>query len=444
MLDIRWMRENRAALAEAMAKLNDTEAPWELALDLDAKRRRLLQQGEALRAERNTGSKRIGALFREKKTEEAGALKQRMSAIGAEITHIDDELRRVETAFHNAMMRIPNPPEPDVPVAPDEEGNVVVSQWGEMPQFDFEPQAHWDLGPKLGIIDFERGIAVAGSRFYFLKGAGARLQRVLSNWFLDVHINEHGYTELYPPMMVRGHSMQGTGNLPKFGENLYRDAEEDYWFIPTAEVSITNMHRDEILEAGALPRYYVASTPCFRREKMSAGKDVRGIKRVHQFEKVEMVKFVEPATGREELESLTRAAEVLLERLNLPYRRVAIATGDLSFVAAIKYDLEVWAAGCREWLEVSSCSLFRDFQARRANIRYRPQEGARPAYVYTLNGSGLALPRVIIALLENNQQADGSIRLPEVLRPYLGSKMEIRSAAQAGGGRRQTQLARDI
>ncbi len=425
MLDIRWMRENQPALAEAMIKLNDVDAPWQLALQLDGERRNLLQQGEKLREERNTGSKQIGALFREKKAEEANALKQRMSQIGDEISQIDEELRRVDGALHDAMMRIPNLPDPDVPVAPDEEGNVVLTQWGDMPKFDFTPLPHWDLGTQLDIIDFERGIAAAGSRAYFLKGAGARLQRVLSNWFLEVHINEHGFTEVYPPMMVRGHAMEGTGNLPKFGDNLYRDAEEDYWFIPTAEVSVTNLHRDEILEPGTLPLNYVASTPCFRREKMSAGKDVRGIKRVHQFQKVEMVKFVEPEAGRDELEKLTRAAEVLLERLNLPYRRVAIATGDLSFVASIKYDLEVWAAGCQEWLEVSSCSLFRDFQARRANIRYRPREGARPEFVYTLNGSGLALPRVIIALMENYQRADGSIKLPEVLDSYLGGELEI-------------------
>ena len=426
MLDIRWMRENQPALAEAMVKLNDVDAPWQLALQLDGERRNLLQQGEKLREERNTGSKQIGALFRDKKAAEANALKQRMSQIGDEISQIDEELRRVDGALHDAMMRIPNLPDPDVPVAPDEEGNVVLTQWGDMPKFDFTPLPHWDLGTQLDIIDFERGVAAAGSRAYFLKGAGARLQRVLSNWFLDVHINEHGFTEVYPPMMVRGHAMEGTGNLPKFGDNLYRDAEEDYWFIPTAEVSVTNLHRDEILEPGTLPLNYVASTPCFRREKMSAGKDVRGIKRVHQFQKVEMVKFVEPEAGRDELEKLTRAAEVLLERLDLPYRRVAIATGDLSFVASIKYDLEVWAAGCQEWLEVSSCSLFRDFQARRANIRYRPREGARPEFVYTLNGSGLALPRVIIALMENYQRADGSIKLPEVLDSYLGGELEIK------------------
>ncbi len=426
MLDIRWMRENREALAEAMRRLYAEDAPWERALELDEQRRKLLAQVEALRAERNTGSKRIGELYREGRAEEASALKERMREIGDQIAQLEEELRRVEEAFHEAMLRIPNIPEPDVPVAPDEAGNVVVKEWGEPRAFDFPPRPHWELAEALDIIDFERGVKIAGSRFYVLKGAGARLQRALINWFLDVHIHEHGYIEVYPPFMVRTHCMVGTGNLPKFADTLYRDAEEDYWLIPTAEVPVTNLHREEILEPGTLPRYYVAATPCFRREKVSAGKDVRGIKRVHQFEKVEMVKFVEPHTGREELESLTRNAEELVERLELPYRRVEIATGDLSFVAAKKYDIEVWAPGCQEWLEVSSCSLFRDFQARRANIRYRPGEGARPEYVYTLNGSGLALPRMIIAVLENYQQADGSVVVPEVLRPYMGGVEVIR------------------
>ncbi|MEZ4711854.1 MAG: serine--tRNA ligase [Caldilineaceae bacterium] len=426
MLDIKWMRENREALAKAMRDLNAVDAPWERALDLDEERRALMTQVEALRAERNTGSKQVGQLFKEKKVEEANALKERMSQIGAEIGAIDERLRVVDAEFTDAMLRIPNPPEPDVPVALDESGNVTVKEWGTKPTFSFEPQAHWDIGEKLDIIDIERGTKISGSRFYLLKKAGARLQRALSNWFLDVHINEHGYEEIYPPFMVREQTMIGTGNLPKFGDVLYRDAEEDYWFIPTAEVPVTNLYRDEIIEPGRLPIYHVASTPCFRREKVSAGRDVRGIKRVHQFQKVEMVKFVEPATGRDELESLTRNAEELCERLGLPYRRLAIATGDLSFVACIKYDIEVWAAGCGEWLEVSSCSLFRDFQARRANIRYRPEEGARPEYVYTLNGSGLALPRIIIAILENYQQEDGSVIVPEVLRPYMGGLAVIR------------------
>lgn len=420
MLDIKWMRENREALAEAMRKLNDQDAPWEKALALDERRREILTQVEALRAERNSGSKAVGALMREKKIDEANALKERMTAIGAEITGLDEELRVVDADFEAAMLRIPNTPEPDVPVAADESGNQVVKEWGTPPVFDFAPKAHWDLAEALDVIDFERGVKIAGSRFYLLKGPVARLQRALINWFLDVHTSEHGYTEVYPPFLVRAQAMLGTGNLPKFGDVLYRDAEEDYWLIPTAEVPVTNIHRDEILEAGTLPRYYVANTPCFRREKVSAGKDVRGIKRVHQFQKVEMVKFVEPQHGREELERLTRDAEELIERLGLPYRRVAIATGDLSFVAAIKYDLELWAGGCGEWLEVSSCSLFRDFQARRANIRYRPEGGKGTEYVYTLNGSGLALPRVIIAILENYQQADGTIVVPGVLRPYMG------------------------
>jgi seryl-tRNA synthetase len=420
MLDIKWMRENRDALAEAMRKLNDTTAPWEQALSLDERRREILTRVESLRAERNSGSKGIGLLMREKKTAEANALKAEMGRIGDEIDGLDAELRNVDAYFEDAMLRIPNIPEPDVPVAADESGNQVVKEWGTPPTFDFEPKAHWDLAEKLDIIDFERGVKIAGSRFYVLKGPAARLQRALINWFLDVHTTEHGYTEVYPPFLVREQAMLGTGNLPKFGDVLYRDAEEDYWLIPTAEVPVTNLHRDEILEAGTLPRYYVANTPCFRREKVSAGKDVRGIKRVHQFQKVEMVKFVEPQNGRDELERLTRDAEELAERLGLPYRRVAIATGDLSFVAAIKYDIELWAGGCQEWLEVSSCSLFRDFQARRANIRYRPAEGKGTEFVYTLNGSGLALPRVIIAILENYQQADGSVVVPEVLRPYMG------------------------
>jgi len=420
------MRDNREALAEAMRKLNVEDAPWAQALELDQRRRQILTQVEALRAELNSGSRDIGKLFREKRSEEANTLKARMTAIGSEIEQLDAELRTVETAFQDAMLRIPNTPEPDVPVAEDESGNQVVKEWGDKPAFDFTPLPHWELGPKLGIIDFERGVKLSGTRSYLLKGAGARLQRALIDWFTDVHVNEHGYEEIYPPFMVRSDVMVGTGNLPKFGDALYRDAEEDLWFIPTAEVPVTNIYRDEIIEPGQLPIYYVANTPCFRREKVSAGKDVRGIKRVHQFQKVEMVKFVEPGTGRDELESLTRNAEELCERLGLPYRRLVIATGDLSFVAAFKYDVEVWAAGSGEWLECSSCSFFRDFQARRANIRYRKAEGEKPEFVHTLNGSGLALPRIVIAILENYQQADGSVIVPEVLRPYMGGLAVIR------------------
>lgn len=434
MLDIRWMRENREALTEAMRRLNDESAPWRRALDLDERRRELLIQVEALRAERNTGSRRVGELFREGRKEEAEALKARMTTIGDEIAALDETLRSVESEFDDVMLRIPNPPEEDVPVAPDESGNQVVKEWGTKPAFAWSVRPHWELGERLGILDMERGVKIAGSRFYVLRGAGARLQRALTDWFIDVHVGEHGYEEIYPPFLVREACMVGTGNLPKFGENLYRDAEEDYWLIPTAEVPVTNLYRDEIIEPGRLPINLVAQSPCFRRERVSAGKDVRGIKRVHQFQKVEMVKIVEPRTGRAELERLTSDAEVLLERLGLPYRRVIIATGDLSFTAAMKYDLEVWAAGSDEWLEVSSCSLFREFQARRANIRYRPSDGAKPEYAYTLNGSGLALPRVIIAILENFQQEDGSVRIPEVLRPYMGGAEWIQPAARGEDG----------
>jgi seryl-tRNA synthetase len=426
MLDIKWMREHPGELAEAMQKLNALDAPWERALELDEQRRQILAEVEALRAERNVGSKRVGELMREKKADEANTIKARMSAIGVAIDGLDKRLSEVEAEFSDAMLRIPNPPEPDVPMGNDDSANVPGKHWGEAPVFEFTPKPHWEIGAQLGILDIERGSRVAGSRMYFLRGAGARLQRALADWFLDVHINEHGYEEIYPPFIVREACMVGTGNLPKFGDNLYRDIEEDYWLIPTAEVPVTNIFRDEIIEPGKLPIYMVAQSPCFRREKVAAGKDVRGIKRVHQFQKVEMVKFVEPHSGRNELESLTRNAEVLLERLGLPYRRLHICTGDLSFVACIKYDLEVWAAGSGEWLEVSSCSLFRDFQARRANIRYRPAPEAKPEFVYTLNGSGLALPRIVIALLENNQQADGSVVIPEVLRPYMGGMEAIR------------------
>lgn len=420
MLDIRWMREHREELAEAMRRLNAADAPWELALEKDEERRSLMARVELLRSERNAGSKRVGELMREKMADEAATLKARMTQVSEEIAALDEQLRRVDEEYEWAMQRVPNPPEPDVPIADDESGNVPVKEVGARPEFGFAPRPHWELGEALGILDIERGARVAGSRFYTLVGAGARLQRALADWFIDVHVAEHGYTEVYPPFLVREASLYGTGNLPKFGDALYRDAEEDYWLIPTAEVPLTNLYRDEIIEPGVLPINLVAQSPCFRRERVSAGKDVRGIKRVHQFQKVEMVKLVEPANGRAELETLTENAEVLLDRLGLPYRRLMIATGDLSFTAAIKYDLEVWAAGSGEWLEVSSCSLFRDFQARRANIRYRPAEGARPEFVYTLNGSGLALPRVLIAILENFQQADGTVVIPPVLRPYMG------------------------
>jgi seryl-tRNA synthetase len=419
MLDLNFIRENPDKVKATLKDLN-TEAPIDEILELDQKRRDLLKEVEALRQERNAGSKQIGLLMREDKKDEAEAQKQRMTDIGDQISQLDEQLRDIEADLLDKQLYVPNMPFPGVPVGPDEEQNVVVKEEGQKPSFDFEPKAHWDLGEALDIIDFERGVKLSGSRFYVLKGLGARLQRALIAWMLDVHIDQHGYIEIYPPYIVREHCMVGTGNLPKFGDNLYRDAEEDYWLIPTAEVPITNLYRDEILEEEQLPIYHVGYTACFRREKMSAGRDVRGIKRGHQFDKVEMVKFVTPQTGKEELDNLVDNAEDICRMLNLPYRLVQMCTGDLSFVAAMKFDIELWAAGCQEWLEVSSCSLFTDFQARRANIRYRPADGGKPQYVYTLNGSGLALPRLVIAIIENYQQADGSIVVPEVLKPYMG------------------------
>jgi seryl-tRNA synthetase len=419
MLDLNFIRENPDKVKAALVDLN-TEAPIDEILELDQQRRNLLKEVEALRQERNVGSKAIGQLMREGKKEEAEAQKERMSDIGDQISQLDEQLRQVEADLYDRQLYVPNMPGPGVPVGPDESHNVVVKKVGQPPTFDFEVKPHWEIGENLGIIDFERGVKLSGSRFYVLKGLGARLQRALITWMLEVHIEQHGYTEIYPPFIVRAHCMVGTGNLPKFGDNLYHDAEEDYWLIPTAEVPITNLYRDEILDEDQLPIYHVGYTPCFRREKMSAGRDVRGIKRGHQFDKVEMVKFVTPETGREELDKLIDNAEDICRMLNLPYRIVQMCTGDLSFVAAIKFDIELWAAGSQEWLEVSSCSLFTDFQARRANIRYRPKDGGKTRHVYTINGSGLALPRLMIAILENYQQADGSIVVPEVLRPYMG------------------------
>ncbi len=424
MLDIRLIRESPDAIKKSLATVGVDAAEVDAVLDLDEKRRSLISEVESLRNERSSTSKKIGKLS----AEERAPMVEQMRAVGDRIAALEKELASAEEAFEAAMLQLPNTPHPDVPVGADEEANVVLREEGEERNFDFEPQPHWDLGEALGIIDFERGVKVSGSRFYVLRGAGARLQRALINWMLDVHTGEHGYAEVYPPAMVRQECLVGTGNLPKFGENLYRDVEEDYWFVPTAEVPVTNLYRDEILEADKLPVYHVAYSPCFRREKMSAGRDVRGIKRGHQFDKVEMVKFVRPESSDQELLALLDDAEDICRRLGLRHRVVQMCTGDLSFVAAMKYDVEVWAPGCGEWLEVSSCSNFRDFQARRARIRYRPEAGAKPEMLHTLNGSGLALPRVVIAVLETYQQSDGSVVVPEVLRPYMGGAERLAAA----------------
>jgi seryl-tRNA synthetase len=417
MLDIRQIRAEPERIKTELAKVGFPAGEVDALLEADRRRREAVHAVEQLRAERTAASKAIRDLKDPAERERAIAAQRGAGdAIGAAeeaVTKADEELTR-------RLLEVPNLPHPDVPVGPDESANVVVRTEGEIRRFDFTPLTHWDLGEQLGIIDFVRGVKVSGSRFYVLRGAGARLQRALIAWMLDLHTRAHGYTEVYPPALVKGECLVGTGNLPKFGDNLYRDVEDDVWLVPTAEVPVTNLYRDEILDGERLPIRHVAYSPCFRREKMSAGRDVRGIKRGHQFDKVEMVKFVRPETSDAELLALLDDAEDVARRLGLAHRVVQMCTGDLSFVAAMKYDVEVWAPGCGEWLEVSSCSNFRDFQARRANIRYRPAPRAKPELVHTLNGSGLALPRVVIAVLETYQRVDGSVTVPEVLRPYVG------------------------
>ena len=417
MLDIRLIRSEPDRVKVELAKVGVAAAQVDELLEADRVRREAIQGVEALRAERTKASNRIRDM--KDAAEREGAIAE-TRALGDRIPAAEQAVAAAEEAFTRLMLDVPNLPHPDVPVGPDDSANVVVRTEGRAPTFDFTPIPHWDLGPRLGIIDFERGVKISGTRFYVLKGMGARLQRALIAWMLDLHVREHGYVEVYPPAMVKGECLIGTGSLPKFADTVYRDIEEDFWWVPTAEVSVTNLYRDEVLDGATLPVKHVAYSPCFRREKMSAGRDVRGIKRGHQFDKVEMVKFVAPESSDDELRSLLDDAEDVCRRLGLQHRVVEMCTGDLSFTAARKYDVEVWAPGCGEWLEVSSCSNFRDFQARRANIRYRPAAKAKPELVHTLNGSGLALPRVMIAVLESYQRADGSVIVPEVLRPYMG------------------------
>ena len=414
MLDIKFIRENPDLVREALQKRQFSE-PIDDILALDERRRSLLTEVEALRARRNEVSKQIG-----KTGEKPPQVIEEMRQMGDRIKALDEQVGAIEEQLNDLLLRIPNIAHTSVPIGKDESDNIVVRSWGEARKFDFPPRPHWELGESLGIIDFERGVKLSGTRFYVLKGQGAHLQRALISFMLDLHIGRHGYTEMYPPFMVKRECMVGSGNLPKFADNLYHDEEDDFWFVPTAEVPLTNLHRDEILPPGTLPLYYVAYTPCFRREKMSAGKDTRGIKRGHQFDKVELYKFVAPDTSDEELDKMVGDAEEVCRRLDIPYRVLQLCTGDLGFAATKSYDIEMWAPGCGEWLEVSSCSNCGDFQARRANIRFRPQSGAKLQFVHTLNGSGLALPRVLISLLENYQQGDGSIVVPEALRPYTG------------------------
>lgn len=422
MIDIQLIRTQPDYVRAQIARLH-TDAPIDEIIALDGRRRELLGEAERLKAERNAGSKAVG---RTRDPEEREGLMTAMRDLGTRIAGLDDELRTVDASLLDAQLRVPNLPAEHVPDGASEDDNVVIGAVGERRAFDFAPLPNWELAERLGLVDFERGVKVAGSRNWVLRGDMARLQRALITWMLDLHTQRHGYQEVAPPYLVPAAMLYGTGSLPKFADTLFHDAEEDKWLIPTAEVPITNLYRDEILDEAQLPIYHVAHTPCFRREQLSGGRDVRGIKRGYQFEKVEMVKFCTPETSDEEHRRLQRDAEAVLEGLELPYRRLQICAADLSFTAANKVDLEVWAPGVGEWLEVSSISTFRDFQARRANIRYRPSApNSRPQFLHTLNGSGLALPRTMIAILENYQQADGTINVPDVIQPYLGGLRTI-------------------
>jgi seryl-tRNA synthetase len=419
MLDIKALR---AHPEEARARLEvrgdpEVEELLDRVLELDRRRRELLGEVEELRALRNETSEEIGR--RKREGDDASDLIEEMRDVKARIEELDEELETVESSLRSGLLRIPNLPHPRVPAGGEAEYRVE-SEWGEEPSFDFDPAPHWEVGERLGVLDLERGAKITGSGFPILTGWGARLQRALARFMLDLHREEHGYREVAPPYMVNRDAMLGTGHLPKFERDAYRTEPDDLFLVPTAEVPVTNMHGKEILDPDRLPVAYVAYTPCFRREAGSAGRDTRGMLRVHQFDKVELVRLERPEDSEEALERLTCHAEEVLRRLGLPYRRILLAGGDLGFGNHITYDLEVWSAGVGEWLEVSSCSSYADYQARRASIRFRPEPGAGPEYAHTLNGSGVALARTIVALLENGQREDGSVVLPEALRPYLG------------------------
>lgn len=416
MLDINLIREQPDLVRKALQDRQMDAGPVDEVLQMDETRRALIQEVENLKAQRNLVSKEIGRM---KDKDERQAKIEAMQDVGDQISGLDDSLRIVDAELNRVMASIPNIPDRRTPYGVDEDENVVIREVGKIPEFDFEPKPHWDLGPELGIINFEQGVKVSGSRFYVLSGAGARLQRSLIAWMLDLHIRQ-GYTEKYTPFLVKGETLFGAGQLPKFADNLYKDHEEDLWMVPTAEVPLTGLHMHEILDQQDLPMHYTAYSPCFRREKMSAGRDVRGIKRGHQFDKVEMYIYCKPENSDDQFEKMMADAEQTCRELGFTYRVKQLCTGDLGFNASITYDIEVWAAGCQEWLEVSSVSDVTDFQARRANVRYRPAEAKRTRFVHTLNGSGLGMPRTLIAVLENNQQADGSVVVPEVLRPWMG------------------------
>ncbi|WP_456272858.1 serine--tRNA ligase [Bacillus sp. AK031] len=418
MLDIKYLRANFEEVKNRLQDRGEDLSDFEKFEELDVRRRELLVETENLKSKRNEVSQRIAEMKKQK--ENADDLIVEMREVGSMIKKFDEELREVEGALEHLMLSIPNIPHESVPVGATEDDNVEARKWGEVRSFEFEPKPHWDLATELGILDFERASKVTGSRFVFYKGLGARLERALINFMMDLHNDEHGYEEMLPPYMVNRESMTGTGQLPKFEEDAFLIDSEDYFLVPTAEVPVTNYHRDEILVNDQLPIAYTAFSACFRSEAGSAGRDTRGLIRQHQFNKVELVRFVRPEESYDELEKLTGHAEKVLQLLELPYRVMSMCTADLGFTAAKKYDIEVWIPSYDTYREISSCSNFEAFQARRANIRFRREPGAKPEHVHTLNGSGLALGRTVAAILENYQQEDGSIAIPEVLRPYMG------------------------
>lgn len=424
MLDIKLLRANFEEIKKKLEHRGEDLSDLGKFEDLDRKRRDLIVETEKLKSKRNEVSQQVASLKKEKK--DADHLITEMREVGEQIKELDNQLREVEQALESLMLNIPNIPHETVPIGDSEDENVVHRTWGKAPKFDFEPKPHWEIADKLGILDFERAGKVTGSRFVFYKGLGARLERALFNFMLDLHTEEHGYKEVLPPYMVNRASMTGTGQLPKFEEDAFLIESEDYFLIPTAEVPVTNLHRDEILNGEDLPISYAAFSACFRSEAGSAGRDTRGLIRQHQFNKVELVKFVKPEDSYQELENLTGHAERILQLLNLPYRVMSMCTADLGFTAAKKYDLEVWLPSYNTYREISSCSNFEAFQARRANIRFRRDPKGKPEHVHTLNGSGLAIGRTVAAILENYQQEDGTVVIPEVLRPYMGNRDVIK------------------
>ncbi len=414
MIDIDLIREKPEVVEESARRRGQVFQVTEAA-ELDVRRRRTISEIDSLRAKRNEVSRELG-----KKKEKPQDLIDEMREVGTQVSRLEKKEKDIAEQLQNILMDIPNIPGDTTPVGADEGENVVVRTIGDKPEFDFVPKPHWDIGEDLGIIDFQRGVKVSQTRFYLLRNKGAMLQRAIISWMLGLHISQHGYSELYLPYMVNRATVTGSSHLPHFEENMYHDQEDDLFMVPTAEAPVTGMFRDEIIDGAKLPLKFVSHTPCWRREKFSAGRDTRGIKRVHQFDKVEMYKFVEPHTSHEELESLVKNAEEVCYQLGIPHRVLELCTGDLGFAASKSYDVEMWGSGTGEWLEVSSCSNCTDFQSRRSAIRYRPSEGGRPRFVHTLNGSGLAVPRVMIAILEHYQQEDGSVIVPDVLKPFTG------------------------